>query len=227
MDQGVLAQVDAVDVAQARKRVGRALASELSANMRQAMASARATVKPPTDDSTQLAPPTSPPIAPPKPEPATWDYRFKVLPPTATLTIAGEQRTAIEVLNEGVPLASGVHTIRVGAPGCAQHTQRIRVDGPQDETTRNPIVLTWRPGTVKITSDVQSTVFIDGKPLGTLRPNQVRSFQFKFGKANAQPPARELNVVLYASSDMTRQITKQVRLRPGATQSVQGSFLRP
>lgn len=227
LDQNARAQADAMDTGDDRVTHARLIAGDLSAKMRQAIAAARITTKAPDlGTSVSIVPPVLLTVSPPKPVPTTWDYRFKVLPPTATLTIAGEQRTAIEAMNQGVALEPGLHTIRVGAPGCAQHTQRIRVSGPQDETSRSPIVLTWRPGTVKITSDVQSTVFIDGKPLGTLRPNQVRSFQFPFGKANARPPARALNVVLYASSDMTRQITKRVRLRPGATQNVQGSFLR-
>lgn len=174
-------------------------------------------------DMTQDMAVKPPEVTPPK----KWTYRFKVLPPTASLIISGKQKTAIEAMSQGVSLDKGRHQLKVAAPGCIQNTHTVNVQGPQPDNERIPIVLTWRPGIVQIKADIQSTIFIDGVARGTIRPPQVRAFSFPFGKADKTPPNKKIQVVLYSSKDMTRRITKTVKLRPGSTQVVQGTFLKP
>lgn len=158
--------------------------------------------------------------------PQRWSYRFKVLPPTASLFIAGEQKSALEAMTQGVELERGTHQIKLSAPGCVQHVHALGVTGPPRSDEPIPLVMTWRPGVVQIKSDVPSTIFIDGSSHGTIQPGQLRAISFHFGKADEAKPEKQVTVVLYSSKDMTRSLTKEIKVRPGNTQLVQGTFLR-
>lgn len=153
----------------------------------------------------------------------TETYRFKVLPPAATLSVASKSYSAIEAA-QGIELPYGRHILTARSPGCKPLRQFLHVRGPQEE--RLPVVLEWEDGQINIMTNHDALVWIDDdpqpQPIGAFGNNA--SLRIPFGKAETMQSEKDVRLRVAPRHDLQQSRHQVVSLRPGVQTTVNVNF---
>lgn len=149
-------------------------------------------------------------------EPKTHTVGFRIYPPSATLSIDGEE---VDMWYKGVELAEGTHTIEVEAPGCEPLRDEIDVDGSHDE--KIPIVLDWKPAHIEIVSNKKALIFVgDDSNVHSRGVENTVSVDF----AREQPPSRKVQLRIADKENPRVVERRELTVRPGEEHTLNVNF---
>ncbi|MFU8802774.1 MAG: serine/threonine protein kinase [Bradymonadaceae bacterium] len=158
-----------------------------------------------------------------EPSPAAETYRFKVLPPAATVYVGQKSYSAIEAAR-GITLPHGRHILTARSPGCKPLREVVEVRGPQRE--RQPVVLEWEDGQIRIMSNHDALVWVDddpqAQPIGAFGKSAM--LRVRFGKADTMQSEKEVRLRVAPRHDLQQSRTQVVSLRPGIQTTVNVNF---
>ncbi|MFB6265097.1 MAG: serine/threonine-protein kinase [Bradymonadaceae bacterium] len=162
----------------------------------------------------------------PDDQPSSYEYRFRVLPLAATVTIDGEQMSATRAL-QGLELEPGVHRLRAESRGCEPLSETFRVDGPADGVQE--FRLQWKDGTIEVFSNRPAIAYLGGdtsNPYEIGASGESNRISIPFGRATSSGKNSRKTVELeIRPRDNLQLVHRQtVTLRPGETASVSVDF---
>ena len=162
-------------------------------------------IDPETDPDPELDPE-------PDPDPATRTVSFQLVPASATLTVNGDEFDALDA-SGGIDLTYGTHTVVAEGPGA--QTTRKDLDVHEDTDPRQPVVLDWKDGYIRVAVDRDALMWVDDADSPqTIDPTQDHLVPVTFGPADEVENRREVTVRVAPRDDLQNATERTVEVRP-------------
>ena len=148
----------------------------------------------------------------PDDEPDTQTLVFRVIPPSATLTVDNREIDAIEA-SRGIELTGGHHTVVADGPGAESRRESIVVDDGAD--TEHSIVLTWKDGYIRLVTDRDALVWLGDEQRPRSAPaDEETLITVPFGPADKVDSRRDVDLRIAPRDNLAETRRKTVTVRP-------------
>ena len=145
-------------------------------------------------------------------EPAVIMVRFRLVPPSATLELEGHEYDAVRAAR-GVELSPGSYEVTARGPGIK--TARKSIDIGPDAETEHQIVLNWKDGRIRLVTDRDALVWLDGASTPqSISGGTPEILTIPFGPADRSESRRQVEVRIADRDDLQRSRRHTVEVRP-------------